>query len=81
MPSTLVTQKTILNIKVIHKVRRLGGGENGQFQHNSASNMKLGMKILQDKITGTQTSFSTNSGGKLSFILSSFFLSASKAAT
>ncbi len=30
------------------------------------------MKILQNEITGTQTSFSTNFGGKLSFIL--FFL-------
>jgi hypothetical protein len=27
------------------------------------------MKILQNEITGTQTSFSTNFGGKLSFIL------------
>ncbi len=31
------------------------------------------MKILQNKITGTQTSFSTNFGGKLSFILSFLF--------
>jgi hypothetical protein len=29
------------------------------------------MKILHKEITGTQTSFSTNFGGKLSFILSS----------
>jgi len=36
------------------------------------------MRILQIKITGTQTSFSTSFGGKLSFIL--FFLSASNAA-
>jgi hypothetical protein len=28
------------------------------------------MKILQNEITGTQTSFSTNFGGNLSFILS-----------
>jgi hypothetical protein len=28
------------------------------------------MKILQSEITGTQTKFSTNIGGKLSFILS-----------
>jgi hypothetical protein len=27
------------------------------------------MKILQSKTTGTQTSFSTNFGGKLNFIL------------
>jgi hypothetical protein len=27
------------------------------------------MKILQNEITGTQTKFSTNFGGKLSFIL------------
>jgi hypothetical protein len=39
------------------------------------------MKILQNEITGTRTSFSTNSGGKLSFILSLLFLSASTAAT
>jgi hypothetical protein len=31
------------------------------------------MKILQSKITGTQTSFSTSFGGKLSFILSCLF--------
>jgi hypothetical protein len=36
------------------------------------------MKILQKDITGTQTSFSTNFGGKLSV---SFFLSACTAAT
>jgi hypothetical protein len=34
------------------------------------------MKILQNEITGTQTSFSTNSGVKLSFILC--FLSAER---
>jgi hypothetical protein len=39
------------------------------------------MKILQNKITGTQTSFSTNFGGKLSFILSFIFLISSTAAT
>jgi hypothetical protein len=37
------------------------------------------MKILQNKMTGNQTSFSCNFGGRLSFIL--FFLSASTAAT
>jgi hypothetical protein len=31
------------------------------------------MKILQNEITGTQTSFSINFGGKLSFILSFHF--------
>jgi hypothetical protein len=31
------------------------------------------MKILQHEIIGTQTSFSTNFGGKLSFIMSFFF--------
>jgi hypothetical protein len=31
------------------------------------------MKILQSEITGTQTSFSTNFGGKLSFILCFLF--------
>ncbi len=39
------------------------------------------MKILQKEITGTRTSFSTNFGGKLSFILCFFFLSAYAAAT
>jgi hypothetical protein len=39
------------------------------------------MKILQNEITGTQTSFSINFGGKQSFILSSHLLSASTAAT
>jgi len=39
------------------------------------------MKILQKEITGTQTSFSTNFGGKLSFILSFFLLSACAAVT
>jgi hypothetical protein len=66
-----VTQKN-LKLKqciwVIGKFRRLGG-DNGQFRHNRASNVQLGMKILQKKITATQTSFSTNFGGKLSFIL------------
>ncbi len=51
----------------MRKVRRLRG-ENGQFWHNRASNAELGMKILQKEITGTQTSFSTNFNGKLSFI-------------
>jgi hypothetical protein len=39
------------------------------------------MKILQNKIIGTQTSFSTNFGGKLSFRSLSFFLSVPPAAT
>jgi hypothetical protein len=42
------------------------------------------MKILQNEITGIQTSFSSNFGSKLSFILSFFFfffLSASTATT
>ncbi len=41
------------------------------------------MKIWQNQITGTQTSFSTKIGDKLSFILSFFFffLSASTAVT
>jgi len=59
-------------IRVIHKVMQLGG-ENGQFWHNWASNVELGIKILQKEITGFQTSFSTNFGGKLSFILSFLF--------
>jgi hypothetical protein len=57
------------------------GGKNSQFQHNRTSNMEGGMKILQDEITGTQTSFSTNFGSKPSFLPpQSFFLSASTAA-
>jgi hypothetical protein len=68
--------KTLIN-RVIRKVTRLGG-ENGQLGHNRASKAYLGMKILQNEITGTQTSFSTNFAGKLSFILSFlFFLSPS----
>ncbi len=48
------------------EVTRLGG-QNCQFRHTRpSSNMELGMKILQNQITGTQTSFSTNFGGKLS---------------
>jgi hypothetical protein len=56
-----------IDTKVIRKVRRLGARK-GQFRHNRASNAELGMKLLQNEITlGTQTSFSTNFGGKLSF--------------
>jgi hypothetical protein len=58
--------------KVICKIRLLGG-EKGQFRRNRPSNASLGMKILQNKITGTQTRFSTNFGGKLSFIMSFIF--------
>jgi hypothetical protein len=39
------------------------------------------MKILQNEITGTQTSFSTNFGGKLSFLLSFLCPGTSTAAT
>jgi hypothetical protein len=60
------------NNRVIGKVGRLGR-KNGQFRHNRASNTELGMKILQNKIIGTQISFSTNFGGKLSSILSFLF--------
>ncbi len=67
--------------KVIHKFTLLEA-ENGQFRRDRPSNGKLGMKILQNQIIGTQTRFSTNFGGKLSLILCfSFFLSASTAAT
>jgi hypothetical protein len=44
-----------------------------KFWHNRASNTELGMKILQNGIIGTQTSFSTNFGDKLSVILSFLF--------
>ncbi len=58
--------------RVIGKVGRLGR-KNGQFRHDRASNTELGMKILQNKIIGTQISFATNFGGKLSSILSFLF--------
>jgi len=41
-----------------------------KFRHNRASNTELGMKILQNEITGTQISFCTNFCDKLSVILS-----------
>jgi hypothetical protein len=62
------------NNRVIGKVGRLG--KNGRFRHNRASNTELEMKILQNKIIGTQISFSTNFSGKLSSILS--FLSSER---
>jgi hypothetical protein len=49
------------------KVPQLGG-KNSQFQRNRTSNTEGGMKIYQNEIIGTQTSFSTNFGGKLSFL-------------
>jgi len=49
------------------------GGKKGQFRHNRASNVEMRMKILQYEITGAQTSFSTNFGGRLRFILSFLF--------
>jgi hypothetical protein len=59
------------------KVPQLGG-KNSQFQHNRTSNMEGGMKILQNEINETQTSFSTN---KLSILPPhSVFLSVSTAA-
>jgi hypothetical protein len=60
--------KFLLHIKVICKVRRLGG-ENGQFWHNRGIKCWTGNEILQNETTtGTQTSFSTNLVSKLSFI-------------
>jgi hypothetical protein len=64
--------KTQVHIKVTQKVKRL----KGQFWHNRASNAQLGMKILQNQIIGTQTSFCINFSDKLSFILSFLFLGA-----
>ncbi len=61
-----------IKIRVIWKVRRLGA-ENGQFRHNRASNVELGMKILPKGNNWVQSSFSTNFGGKLSFILCFLF--------
>ncbi len=55
-------------IKVICKVKRLGG-ENSQFWHNIGNE-----SFTHNEITGTQTSFSTNFGDELSFILSFLFL-------
>jgi hypothetical protein len=68
-----VIQLFLLLNRVSCKVTRLGD-KNGQFQHSGASNTELRMKILQNEITLIQTSFSTNFGGKLSFILSFLFL-------
>jgi hypothetical protein len=48
--------KVSLGIRIIRKVRQLGG-ENGQFWHNRASNAKLEIKFSQHEITGTQASF------------------------
>jgi hypothetical protein len=52
-----------VHIIVMGKVPQLGG-KNSQFQHIRTSNTEGGMKILQNEITGTQTSFSR----KLSFL-------------
>ncbi len=70
----------IWTLQVIGKVRRLGA-ENGQFQPNKASNGELRMKSLQNKITGTGTNFSTNFGGKLSFMLLPYIFSAPSCTT
>jgi hypothetical protein len=45
---TMISHKIFLYNKVVLKVRRLGD-ENGQFQHNRASNAELGMKIYKTK--------------------------------
>ncbi len=68
----------LLSIGVICKVTRLAG-ENGRIIGHQTCNWEW--KFLQSKISGTQTSFSTNFGGQLSFICLSCFLSASIAAT
>jgi hypothetical protein len=67
-----------IDIKDIRKVRRLGG-KSGQCRHNSKR--LTGNEILQNEVTGTQTSLSTNFGGKLSFIASFLFPVRSTAAT
>ncbi len=60
--------------QAIRTVPRLGGVTRGRERPVSTHQTdKLRMKILQSEITGTQTSFSTNLGGKLSFILSFLF--------
>jgi hypothetical protein len=59
--------------KVVLKVRRLGAENGQQFQHNRGIECVTGNENLQNEITGTQTIFSTNFGGKLSFILSFLF--------
>jgi len=66
-PNILIA--TLVDIRVICKVPGIGG-EKCQFRHIRPSNMYLRIKILSNKITGTQTSFSSNFDGKLSFILS-----------
>jgi len=68
-----INSRKFVNVNwVIRKVTWLGG-ENGKLRHNRASKAWLGMKSLQNEVTGTQTSFSTNFGGKLSFILPLLF--------
>jgi hypothetical protein len=67
--SQIYELQSLLYIRVICKVLWLGG-QKCQFRHNRASNMYLRIKILSNQITRSQTSFSSNFGGKLSFILS-----------
>jgi hypothetical protein len=55
----------------------LGSSSNDRFQHKGG----IKWEILQNEITGTQTRFYTNFGGKLSFIPSFLFLSTSIAAS
>ncbi len=57
---------SLIEIKVIHNVWRLGG-ENSQFRHNRGIKWIIGKEISQNEITGTQTSFSTKFGDKRSF--------------
>ncbi len=70
LPLEILLQEFGYLDKVIPKVRRLRG-ENSQFRHNSVC--VNGNEILQNEITGTQTSVSTNFSGKLSFIPSFIF--------
>ncbi len=58
MSIQILITEALLHTKVIHKV-----GENSQFRHNGASTACHSENdILQNEITGTQTSFFTNFG-------------------
>ncbi len=57
---------------VVRKVMQLGM-RMASFDIIRRQTRKVGMKFLQNQINGTQTSFSTNFGGILSFILSFLF--------
>jgi hypothetical protein len=59
-----------MHIRVICKVSWWGGGARMASFISIIADQTLKKENLQSKITGTQTSFSINFGGKLSFVLS-----------